>query len=185
MEWRVNVLFLGVLALAALGLTPSGPVSALDPRDPSTRELADLEDALARDGHDVDLAQRLAERYLELDRPGLAVAALRAADPAVLEHPVVAHRLAQAYEASGRILDAEATARLALARCARALGTAHAPSGTPVPRHSCSARQHASLTMHEAALTHMVRWGVADPAHDPRSEVAYDLAMRRAHVAAL
>lgn len=184
MEWRVNVLFLVVLALAFGGLTPTEPVAALDPRDASTRELAELEDALARDGHDVELAERLAERYLQIDRPGLAVAALRAADPAILEHPVVAHRLAQAYEASGRVLDAEATARMALERCARALGTGYeAPSG--VPRPSCSARQHASLTMHEAALAHMVRWGVADPAHDPRTQVAYDLAMRRAHIAAL
>ena len=72
---------------------------------------------------------------------------------------------------------------LALARCARALGTADAPSGTPVPRFACDARQHMALSTHQEALGHMLEWGIADPARDARTEVAYDLALRRASIA--
>jgi len=183
MEWRWNAVFLVSMGAIWAGMTTAKPVSSLDPRGESTRELAALEDAYAHEPTDADLARTLADTYLELGRPGLAIATLRAGDPAILEHPMVAHRLAQAYEASGRVLDAYATADLALARCARALGTKDAPSGTAVPRFGCDARQHAALTMHHQALGHMVEWGVADPVRDDRTEVAYDLAMRRARIA--
>ncbi len=183
MEWRWNAVFLVSLGAIWAAMTTAKPVSSFDPTDERTRELAALEDAYAHDPSDVTLAKTLAGTYLELGRPGLAIAALRAGDPSVLEHPMVAHQLAQAYEASGRVLDAYATADLALARCARALGTKDAPSGTAVPRFGCDARQHTALTMHHRALGHMVEWGIADPVRDDRTEVAYDLAMRRARIA--
>ncbi len=183
MEWRWNAVFLVSLGAIWAAMTTAKPVSSLDPADGATRELAELEDAYAHDPSDVVLAKTLAETYLDLGRPGLAIAAIRAGDTSLLEHPMVAHRLAQAYEASGRVLDAYATADLALARCARALGTKDAPSGTPVPRFGCDARQHTALTMHHRALGHMVEWGIADPVRDDRTEVAYDLAMRRARIA--
>lgn len=183
MEWRWNAVFLVSLGMIWAAMTTARPVSSLDPTDDATLELAELEDAFAHDPSDVALAKTLSETYLDLGRPGLAIAVLRAGDPSVLEHPMVAHRLAQAYEASGRVLDAYATADLALARCARALGTRDAPSGTPVPRFDCDARQHTALRMHHGALGHMVEWGIADPVRDDRTEVAYDLAMRRARIA--
>lgn len=183
MEMRVNLVLLAGLAMAWAWASPSEPVPALDPDAGATAELADLEDAFARDRDNRALAQRLSEEYLEIDRPGLAIAALRSAPPELLEDPALAHRLAQAYEGSGRILDAMATADLALARCARSLGTAESATTTPVPRYECSARQYAALEVHHAALRHMARWGVADPRTDARVALAYDLAFRRARVA--
>ena len=183
MEWRWNAVFLVSFGVVWAAMTTAKPVSSLDPADAETRMLAALEDQYAHDPGNAVLARSLAETYLDLGRPGLAIAALRAGDPANLENPMVAHRLAQAYEASGRVLDAYATADLALARCARALGTADAPSGTPVPRFACDARQHMALSTHQEALGHMLEWGIADPVRDDRTEVAYDLALRRASIA--
>jgi len=183
LEIRLNLVLLATLGVAWAALSGSDPVAALDPESAETRELAMLEDEFARDRGDVLMARHLSSRYLELDRPGLAIAALSAADAAVLEDPSVAHRLAQAYESTGRLDDALATAELAVARCGRYLGTADSSTATPVPRHRCDARDYAILDMHRTALSHMVRWDVADPARDSRRQMAYDLAMRRASIA--
>jgi hypothetical protein len=107
--------------------------------------------------------------------------AIRAADPTVLEEPTIAHQLARAYEGSGRLLDALATADLALARCARVLGAR--PLETAVPHYACSERTLAKLDTHKAALARMVQWGVVDPRLDARAKRAYDLALRRARIA--
>lgn len=183
MEVRVNVAILGVLAALWAGLVHTDPVAALDPTAPETRELAGLEDAFAHDPGDIALASELADTYLELNQPGLAVAALRSAQPSLLDDPMLAHHLARAYEGSGRLEDAVATAELALARCARSLGTQDAASTTPVPERSCTAREYALLDMHRAALGHMTRMGITDPSADPRVAVAYDRAFLRARVA--
>lgn len=183
MEVRINLAMLAILGLSWCHLTASNPVASFEPSSDGARELAALEDELAHHPGDPVLARHLAETYLDIGRPGLAIAALRAADPTLLEHPLVAHRLAQAYEASGRVLDAFSTADLALQRCARSLGTRDAPSNTPLPRHVCDPHQHAVLTTHHRALSLMVEWGVAVPGRDPRTEVAYGLALRRARIA--
>ncbi len=183
MEIRVNLALLAVLGLVWMALSADEPVAALDPDEPATRELAALEDGFARDRGDAVLARALSTRYLEMDRPGLAIASLRAADPALQQDPMIAHRLAQAYEQTGRMLDALATADLALARCARSLGTTDSSAATPLPRYGCSEREYAVLDMHRSALDHMVRWGVSQPDGDGRTHVAYELAMRRARVA--
>jgi len=182
-EIEFNLFLLACLAVGFASLTVADPVAIMDPADAGVRRLATLEDSVARHPEDADAARELAETYLELRRPGLAVAVLSAADPAVREHPLVAHRLAQAYEASGRLRDARATARLALARCARALGTSDAPVGTPTPRHACRARDHVLLGMHVLALNRMLEWGVVDPRTDPRARLAHDLSERRARIA--
>lgn len=183
MEIRLNIALLGVLLVAWGALEAQEPVAAMTPMDPARAELAELEDRFARDRADVVLAQELSSRYLEMDRPGLAIATLRSARPELLEDPMLAHRMAQAYEQSGRLLDAHATAELALARCGRSLGTTDSSAATPVPRYGCSHREYAVLEMHRTALDHMVRWGVADPSQDRRSQMAYELAVRRASVA--
>ena len=183
MELRINVVLLSILACAWATLSTSEPAAALDPASPATRALAALEDDFAVHPGDLRLARALSTAYLEVDRPGLAVAALRAADPTLLEDPTLAHRLAQAYERSGRVLDALATADLALQRCARALGAPEASEVTPVPRFGCSERTYASLDVHRSALGHMGRWGVAEPASDARAAVAYRLATRSATLA--
>ncbi len=183
MEIRVNAVLLGALAIIWCLLTPSSPVAALDPDAASTHALAHLEDAFARNPSDRALAGRLANRYMALSQPGLAIAALRSADPSLLQDPMLTSRLAQAYEASGRTLDALDTAKLARSRCARSVGTADAPSATPVPRYACSAREMAALDMHVEALARMAAWGVTDPSRDPRTHLAYALAMRTARIA--
>lgn len=183
MEFRLNLVILGALLVAWAALAADEPVAAMDPADPARAELAELEDRFARDRSNVVLARELSTQYLELDRPGLAIAALRAAAPELLEDPMLAHRLAQAYEQGGRLLDARATAELALARCGRSLGTTDSSAATPQPRFGCSHREYAVLDMHRTALDHMVHWGVSDPSKDGRTQVAYDLAVRRASVA--
>ncbi|HJL16870.1 MAG TPA: hypothetical protein RMH99_14495 [Sandaracinaceae bacterium LLY-WYZ-13_1] len=182
METKVNLVLLGALAVIWGAATLAEPAAALDPTDRSTDELAALEDAYAADRGDAELARELADHYLALQRPQLAVVALSASTPEVREDPAILHRLAQAYEETSRIDDALGTARLALARCARALGTDGASSLTPVPAHGCSERTYAALDMHAKALGHMSRWGVTDVHHDPRARRAYVMAVRSARI---
>lgn len=183
MELRVNLAILAALGLVWAALAAGQPVAALDPASVRTRRLADLEDGFARNRDDRATALALAESYLEIHEPGLAIATLRSADPQLLEDPMVSHRLAQAYEQSGRVLDALATADVAIARCARSIGADGATVLTPVPRFECTEGTYAALEMHRAALDRMVRWGVSDPERDPRARIAYDVAVRRARVA--
>lgn len=183
MELRVNLVLFATLAVAWAAVTAAEPVAALDPAAQDTRDLAHLEDAFALARGDYELVRELSEAYLEHGRPGLAIATLRAAEPRLLEDPLLLHRLAQGYEASGRVDDANATAELALAKCARSLGGNDAPVGTAVPRYGCSARRYAMLSVHRSALARMVQWGIDDPAADPRTQLAYDLATRRVTLA--
>jgi hypothetical protein len=182
MEIRINIALLAALGVVSLSLTASDPVAAFDPNAAEIRELSFLEDEFAQDPSNELLARHLSSRYLELDRPGLVIAVVRAGDPSLVEDPMIAHRLAQAYEATDRLEDAHATAELALARCLRSLGSVDFTQ-TAVPEHGCSARDYAIFDMHRSALSHMVGWGVSEPSRDYRSRLAYDLAMRRATVA--
>ncbi|MEQ8455457.1 MAG: hypothetical protein RLO52_31430 [Sandaracinaceae bacterium] len=184
METKVNVVLLGALLVTWATLTLAEPAAAID-ADRAARGadgLAALEDAFATHRDDPRLARELAEQYLALDRPQLAIAALGAASADVRQEPATLHRLAEAYEATGRMDDALATAQLALARCARALGTAGASTVTPVPAHACSERTYAALDMHAAALAYMHRWGVEEVQSDPRARQAYVLAVRSARL---
>jgi hypothetical protein len=182
MELKVNLVLLAVLGAAWAAIVLAEPAASLDPSAASTAELAALEDAFASDRGDSLLARQLADQYLELRSPQLAVAVLSASTPQVREDPAILHLLARAYEATGRMNDALATARLALARCARALGTADSSEVTPVPVHRCSERTYVALDVHATALTHMVRWGVTEPERDQRARTAYALAVRSARI---
>lgn len=182
METKVNLFLLSVLVVAWAGVTLAEPAAALDPVESSTGELADLEDAFAADRTDPTLARALAEHYLRIQQPQLAVAAISSASAEVREDPAVLHRLAKGYEHTGRIDDALATAELARARCARALGTSDSSAVTPVPERRCSERTYVSLDMHASALSHMARWGVVDVRHDDRARRAYALAVRHARL---
>lgn len=183
-EWRLNLamgLVLAAVWTARAACSPA-PLVRLDAQHASA--LARLEDDFAQAPSDRALAARLSRTYLEMDRPGLAVAVLRTVPAAALADPLLTHRLAEAYEASGRVPDAAATADLALARCDRSMGTAPPTALTPSPpEHACDLRLRAVLEMHRQALANMAAWGVTDPRHDPRARLAYDLALRRARVA--
>jgi tetratricopeptide (TPR) repeat protein len=182
MEAKLNLVLLAVLGAGWAALTLAEPAAALDPADAATRELASLEDGYAADRANPELARQLADHYLTLRQPQLAVAALGAASPEVRNDPAILHRLAQAYEETGRVDDALNTAQLALARCGRAIGAADASQLTPVPEHGCSERTYAALEMHAGALAHMARWGVTDVQNDPRARTAYVMAVRNARI---
>ena len=182
METKINLVLLMIVVGAWAAMTAVDPARALEPSDVDVGELAVLEDAFATQRGDADVARELAERYLEISQPALAISALGSAPAEVREDPAVLHRLAQAYEATGRMQDAFDTASLALARCERALGTRRASSVTPVPTHGCSERTYAALDYHMRAVGHLVRMGVVDPQNDPRTVTAYNLAIRSARV---
>ncbi len=182
MELKLNLGFLFLLGLAWTSLTFTEESAALDPGLESTRELTRLEDRWARHRDDAALAESLADAYLRLEHPELAIALLTSADPELLTSPEVGHRLARSYERAGRLEDALATAELALARCGRALGVAGASAATPVPRHACSERTYAALEVHRTALRHLRAWGVTDPRRDERTEYAYRMSVRAARL---
>ncbi len=115
MEAKLNVGILCALGLAWATLTLAEPSAALDPAAESTRHLASMEDRFARDRDDAALAEALGDAYLAIDRADLAVAALSTAGAEVQGDPAVAHRLARAYEQTGRVADARAAAELAVA----------------------------------------------------------------------
>jgi hypothetical protein len=179
-EIRVNVVLMVLVGLTWLGLRAHAP-APVESGQQWVSQLAALEDAFGADPSDKRAVVALIDAYLEEGYPLLAVAALRSAEPVLLEEPVVSHQLARAYEASGRLLDALATADLALARCSRAIGARHLD--TAVPHYACSERTFAMLDTHKSALERMVRWGIVDPRVDPRAQRAYDLALRRARIA--
>lgn len=180
MEAKLSGVLFGCVAIAWSAITLTEPAVALEPD--ATMELARLEDGFAADRADPALARALADHYLALHQPQLAVAALSAAAPAVHDDPAILHRLARAYEETGRMHDALATARLAVARCARAIGMAEASELTPTPAHGCTEGTYAALDMHATALGHMSRWGVTDVETDGRARRAYVMAVRSARI---
>jgi hypothetical protein len=181
MEIRVSLVLLAVLVVTGSALSASGPTALVDPSSVEAVQLSELEDAASAARGDLALTQRLAATYLRLGHPGLAITAVRAAPPDVGRDPVLTHRLAQAYEASGRVEDALGTAELALARCR--CSPAQGESCDASKR--CSASTLAALEMHQDALTMLMRWGVSDPRHDTRTALAYRLAQRTARIASL
>lgn len=182
MEIKLNLGILFALGVIWGSMTIVEAEAELDPADRSTRALMALEDDYATDRGDPALAEDLARAYLEEDRPELAVAALSAAEPAVLDDPAVGHHLSRAYERTGRLNDALSTARTALARCARSLGSSESNAVTALPERRCSERTYSSLDMHRNALARMSEWGVTDPRTDPRAERAYGLSVRAARI---
>ena len=183
MEIRISLGLMVALMVTAWGLSAHRPRAVMAPHRSDTGELAAIEDEFARNRDGLALGRRLAANYLRQEHPGLAIAAIRAADAALLADPILSHRLAQAYEKSGRLDDAVATANLALARCGRALGTREAGSVTRTPAYGCSAGEFAVIERHQRALLLMNGWGVQDPRTDPRAKLARLLSERRARLA--
>jgi hypothetical protein len=186
MEIRLSLALLGLLAGIAWGLAARTPAPALDPGAPATRELSALEDQFAAAHDDLGVARRLASEYLRLDAPALAIGVVRMASPELVTDPILTHRLAQAYEAVGRLDDALATASVARARCLRAVGSVDAVPGLMTPsRFDCTPGALVALEQHEQALVQMLRWGVTDARRDPRARLARGLAERRAKIASI
>jgi hypothetical protein len=176
MEIKLGLLMLVVLAAIGASLAAGTPEPLL-PQAQAAGELERLEDAYAADHTDPSVAAALASAYLRAGRPALTIGVVAQASPALMRDPMLTRRLAQAYEAVGRLDDALQTARVARARCASAaLVPSHAPSG------ACSPGTLVALEQHEAALIWMLRWGVEDPRFDPRSRLAHRLAARNASI---
>lgn len=181
MEIRVSLVLLVVLVVTGSALSASGPAALVDPVSLESQQLTWLEDAASASRGDLALTQRLAATYLRMGHPGLAITAVRAAPPDVARDPMLTHRLAQAYEASGRVEDALGTAELAIARCKCVAGQGDLCESAA----RCSAATVAALEMHQEALTMLMRWGVTDPKRDTRTALAYRLAQRTARIASL
>ena len=179
MEVRINLVLLVVLTLSWGSLSVGNPVAAFDPEAAEVQELAFLEDALASDPRNEMLAAHVMGRYIDLGRPGFAIATGRST-PGLADDPWVAHRLAQAYEASDRPLDALAMAKLARSRCGQTLVDGRS---WREGQGGCRASAYNAFAVHERALHRMVEWGVASTSRDARAQTAYALALRRATVA--
>lgn len=179
MEIRVNLVLIALVAAVWLGLYAQTPARIGDAHE--MLRISTLEERAARQPGDGSALVALSEAYLSRGYPQLAITAIRASEGPLLEEPEVAHQLARAYEKSGRLLDALATADLALTRCARVLGAK--AFDTAVPRFACDERTLAKLDTHKGALARMAQWGVVDPRNDPRARRAYELALRRARIA--
>lgn len=184
MEIRLSLALLALLGAIAFSLTARPPEAALPPDGSYAHELAALEDQLAADPGDVQVARRLAGEYLRLGRPAFALGVVRAVRPGLVVDPLLTHRLAQAYEALGRLDDAAITAAVARARCLRALGQSQTLTFVALEPLHCSPAALVALEQHETALLQMVRWGVNDPRTDPRARVAHRTAERMVRIAA-
>lgn len=185
MEIRLSLALLVLLGGIAFSLTARAPEAAFDPGSDTARELAGLEDSFARAHDDVQAARRLVSEYLRLGKPAFAIGVVSAAAPELTADPILTHRLAQAYEAVGRLDDALVTASLARARCLRALGSSEASPISSPPRFACRASALVAIEQEQQALAQMLRWGVSDPTRDPRARIARGLAERRARIASL
>lgn len=184
MEYGVNVLIAGMLLATWAALTAVHPQPISEPKTLSSTHLVFLEDALAHDRGDLELAQEVAEAYLEMEMPGLAIGVLRDSALELSDSPMAVHRLAQAYEATGRTEDALATAERALSRCGSGLGMSRAANVGAPPAQGCELRDFVVFEMHRNALDRMVQWGVSSPG-DARAQMAYEMALRRASIAAV
>jgi hypothetical protein len=184
MEIRLSLALLALLGAIAFSLTARPPIAALAPDGSYAVELAALEDALAANPADVQVARRLAGEYQRLGRPAFALGVVRAVRPELVVDPLLTHRLAQAYEALGRLDDAAITAAVARARCLRALAGPQTVLFVPPNPLQCSPATLVALEQHEDALLLMVRWGVNDPRVDPRARVAHRTAERLVRIAA-
>jgi hypothetical protein len=181
MEIRLSVVLLAVLLVLASALSASHPTAVELVDAGEATALAILEDSVARKRDDLELTRELAATYLRMGRPGLVIATVRTAPPELSRDPMLTHRLAQAYEASGRVEDAFATAQLAHARCMCVLRGSELCASVP----RCTGSTLAALEMHEEALSMLAQWGVEDPRRDGRTGLAYKLARRTARIASL
>jgi hypothetical protein len=182
MEIKLSLVLLLVLAGIGFSLLAREPRRLLAVDGRPEGELSQLEDSFAWHHDELDVATRLSTAYLALGNPALAIGVVRQVGPELAADPILTHRLAQAYEAMGRLDDALATAGVAAARCARVVGTSEAALNVSVPRVHCTPGALIALEQHEDALTRMLRWGVDDPRIDSRARLAHELAARHAHI---
>jgi hypothetical protein len=127
-----------------------------------------LEGHVAAAPNDAAAVRELAQAYLDIRQPGMAVGTIERAASAVRTEPTVEHLYARALLDQGRSADALAAERRVLARCADPLEPA------------CSTWLIASATRRADIIEQLVQLGVEDAnAHPEASSLAYHNATRQ------
>jgi hypothetical protein len=122
-------------------------------------DVSGLEATVASRADDADALAELADRYIERDAPGLALAAIERAPSTVRATPRVSHLWAVALMHEGRATDGLAREREAIAACGE---------------RKCAPWLLASAMRHEQFLSALVQRGVEDYRRDPdAAEAAY------------
>ncbi|HVH40922.1 MAG TPA: hypothetical protein VM925_01225 [Labilithrix sp.] len=122
---------------------------------------------------DTTALRELAQAYLDVHQPGLAVGAIERAAPAVRTEPTVEHLYARALLDQGRSADALAAEKRVLAACA-----------DPSIQTPCSTWLIASATRRAEIVDQLVQLGVEDAnAHPEASSLAYHNATRQVSLA--
>lgn len=176
---NANVRFCGagVLALAStlwLGSGSQREKALVSTAPPAT--LLALEADAAGHPDDVEPARALAQAYLDAGQPGLAVAFVAQAPPAVAADVRVRHVYARALIDEGRNADALAVEAGVVASCGE-------PAGGDRTARGCDPVLMASARRRGDILRQLVLLGVDDAlAHPEESFVAYQNATREARV---
>jgi hypothetical protein len=135
-----------------------------------------LEFSVASRADDPGAIRSLAQAYVDSLQPGLAVALVEQARPAVRDDARVQHAYARALIDEGRSEDALAAEARVLVAC-RAVAEAARPSG------GCDGALFASATRRWDILNELVALGVHDPQAQPEETLlAYQNATREARV---
>jgi hypothetical protein len=143
----------------------------------STEAIRALESAAAARPDDAGSVRALAQAYLDARQPGLALALLQGAAPAVRDQRAVEHIYARALLDAGRSQSALAIEKRVVAACGP-LAEGKAAAG-------CTPALLASALRRTAILGELVALGVEDaPAHPEETLIAYQNATREARVVA-
>jgi len=145
-----------------------------------TGPVATLEKKVAASPNDANATRELAQAYLDIRQPGMAIGVIERAAQPVREEPTVEHLYARALLEQGRSQDALAAEKRVLTKCAdpSSLGTPHGskPSETP----PCSTWLIASATRRAEIIEQLVQLGVEDTNAQPEaSSLAYHNATRQ------
>lgn len=170
--WNCAVL-VAIGALWFCGTTEREKPVVRDSTASGRDKVSALEMSVAARPADVGQLRDLAQAYLDIEQPGLAIGAIEHAATAVRADPLVEHVYARALLDEGRSIDALAAERRVLSKCVDASGEV-----------SCSSWLFASATRRADILQQLVDLGVEDAkAHPEASRVAYHNATRQVTLA--
>lgn len=166
-KWNVAVLA-GITALWFCGTTQrEKPVVGAA----QTTKVSALESRLAATPKDPAALRELAQGYLDIRQPGMAIGTIERASSELRAEPTVDHLYARALLEQGRSADALAAEKRVLARCAD-------------PEVDCSTWLIASATRRSEILEQLVQLGVEDAQAQPEaSSLAYHNATRQVSLA--
>ena len=168
--WNVAIL----VAIGAIWFAGSTQREKRVVGDSHTDRVAVLEEQVAASPSDISRVRELAQAYLDARAPGMALASIEHAPPAVRAEPTVEHLYARALLDQGRSADALAAERRVLTACSAP------PVGLSSDAPTCSSYLIASATRRADILEQLVTLGVEDAnAHPEASSLAYHNATRQ------